>query len=248
MEAWLAARGIPVDRVSAALRHLAFAARCPIAPWREDRGPPSIMHCPAMIAPLREASNGAIVGVHATYLTSDGRRKADLGCLPDGRPRPARKMWGRARGAACFLGDVAGPGPMAVGEGVETVLSYVAALDGPSRPVAALSLDNLQGRALRDEEGVVPLWRLRADPDSPPITVSEAGEVHILVDADMRPIEIRCQLVRRGRRERVRIDGLKRSEICAALATQAWRRAGAGPVKAFRAPAGMDFNDLGRAR
>jgi DNA primase len=43
------------------------------------------------------------------------------------------------------------------------------------------------------------------------------------------------------------IDGAKRAEICAALGVQAWRRAGAGPVRAARPPMGMDFGDLARA-
>lgn len=249
VEAWLAARGIEVARVSCAIEHLFFMSRCPAASWRIDRGPLAVIHAPAMIAPLRTSENGPIVGIHATYLSRDGRRKAAFGSLPDGKPRPSRKMWGQARRAACFLGetDRVGPPVTVAGEGVETVLSYAADLPLPARPLALLSLDNLQGRALRDDEGVVPLWNLRSDPESPPFTIANAGEVHLLIDADMRPVTMRCQLARRGLRDKVQIDGLKRAEICATLAAQAWRRAGAAPVRTYRAPAGMDFNDLGRA-
>lgn len=249
VEAWLSARGIDACRVAGAIERLFFMPRCPAASWRIDRGPLAVIHAPAMIAPLRTSSDGAIVGIHATYLSRDGRLKAAFGPLPDGKPRPSRKMWGQARHAACFLGETDGPGPsvLVAGEGVETVLSYAADLPMAARPLALLSLDNLQGRAMRDEEGVVPMWNLRGDPESPPFTVPQAGEVHLLIDADMRPVTMRCQMIRRGRRDRVQIDGLKRAEICATLAAQAWRRVGAAPVRTYRAPAGMDFNDLGRA-
>lgn len=246
VEAWLTSRGIDVAKVSESVTRLSFMARCPVSPWRVDRSALAVQHAPAMIAPLRASPDGPIVGIHATYLSRHGRTKADLGMLSDGKPRPARKMWGQARRACCFLGPVDGMGPMVVGEGVETVLSYAGDV-GQCRPIAALSLDNLQGRAVRDAEGVVPLWNLRADPEAAPFVISNAGEVHLLIDADMRPIKMRCQQVRRGKRDMFLIDGLQRSQICATLAVQAWRRAGAGPVKSFRAPAGMDFNDLGRA-
>jgi hypothetical protein len=156
-------------------------------------------------------------------------------------------MWGQARRAACWLSDPADAGPIVAGEGIETVLSYAADLGAPCRPLALLSLDNLQGRAMRDAEGVVPLWNLRPDPDALPYTWPNAGEVHVLIDADMKSVRLRAQAERRGRRELVEIDGVRRAEICATLATQAWRRAGAARVLPMRPPMGMDFNDLGRA-
>lgn len=246
VEAWLTSRGIDVDTIPGPIARLGFMPRCPVSPWRVDRSALAVQHAPAMIAPLRMVPGGPIVGIHATYLSRNGLSKASLGVLPDGKQRPARKMWGQARRACCFLGDIYGDGPMVVGEGVETVLSY-ASEAGACRPLATLSLDNLQGRAVRDNEGVVPLWSLRADPEAPPFVVTDAGEVHLLIDADMRPIKMRCQRIRRGKRDLFPIDGLQRSQICATLAVQAWRRAGAGPVRSLRAPAGMDFNDLGRA-
>ncbi|UAK24201.1 DUF7146 domain-containing protein [Sphingomonas nostoxanthinifaciens] len=246
VEAWLTARGIDPARIGGALDRLFFLRGCPVTPWRVGRSPDGMRSRPAMVAPLRATPDGAILGVHTTYLRSDGSAKADLGLDGDGRPRKARKMWGRARMTACFLADPADAGPLVPGEGIETVLSYAAGL-GACRPLALLSLDNLQGRAMRDAEGAVPLWNIRSDPDAPPFTLPNAGEVRILVDADMKPHRIRAQAQRRGRREMVMIDGGVRAEICATLATQAWRRAGGAPVRALRPPMGMDFNDLGRA-
>lgn len=239
VEAWFEARGINPAKID--LKRLAFHPRCPVSAWRRDRGPDSVRHAPAMVAPLRPAADAALCGVHVTYLSPSGRDKAQLR-RRDGSLSPARKMFGRARLAGCFLTEMDGAGPLVVGEGLETVLSYATELP-TARALAVLSLDNLQGRALRDADGCVPLWNLRSDPEAPPMVVPHAGEVRLLIDADMKPIRARIQRDRRGQRERSWIDGLTRSQICATLAVQAWRRAGGMP-SAFRAPAGFDFNDV----
>jgi DNA primase len=44
------------------------------------------------------------------------------------------------------------------------------------------------------------------------------------------------------------VTGAERATICAELAVQGWRAAGANPVRALRAPMGMDFNDAAAAR
>jgi hypothetical protein len=239
VEGWFAARGIDPARID--LSRLAFHPRCPVSAWRRDRGPDSVRHAPAMVAPLRPAPDASLCGVHVTYLSPNGRAKAQLR-RRDGTMSPARKMFGRARLAGCFLTAMDGPGPLIVGEGLETVLSYAAEMP-IARALAVLSLDNLQGRAVRDAEGCVPLWNLRSDPEAAPMLVPDSGEVRLLIDADMKPIRARIQRERRGLRERGWIDGLTRSQICATLAVQAWRRAGGRPA-AYRAPAGFDFNDL----
>lgn len=246
VEAWLAARGMDLAPIAPFIARLHFLERCPTSPWRVSSSPEGMRSRPAMVATLRERPDGPIVGVHTTFLRSDGRGKANLGNGSNGKPRKARKMWGRARRAACFLSDLDGPGPLCAGEGIETVLHYASALHGPSRPLALLSLDNLQGRALRDDKGVVPLWNIRPDPDALPFTWNRPGEVHVLVDADMSPVRMRVQAQRRGPRDWAIIDRAQRAEICATLAVQAWRRAGAAPVRAMRPPMGMDFDDLGR--
>lgn len=240
--AWFEARGIDPARVP--LDRIGFHPRCPVSAWRRDRGPDSVRHAPAMVAVLRPAPGAPACGAHVTYLSPDGRSKAMLR-RRDGSAIKARKMFGQARLAGAFLSAMDAPGPLIVGEGLETVLSYAAELP-QARALAVLSLDNLQGRAVRDHEGYVPLWNVRSDPESPPMTVADAGAVVLLIDADMKPVRVRIQRERRGRRERGWIDALTRAEICATLAVQGWRRAGAKPVTAVRAPAGYDFNDLAR--
>lgn len=245
VEAWLEARGIAVDRVAPALDHLRFHPACPIAVWEVAKGPQSVPHAPAMVAPIADA-DGVVLGAHVTWLSPDGRSKAQLR-RRDGSERPSRKMFGQTARAGCFLTGTDGPGPLVVGEGIETVLSYCAALEGPWRALAVLSLQNLQGRAQRDERNAVPLWRLAPATEGMPMTLPSPGEVAVLVDADMKPVEMLVQRERGGRREKVMISQAERADICATLAVQAWRLAGGRPVRAYRPPLGMDFNDLGRS-
>lgn len=152
--------------------------------------------------------------------------------------------------------------PLVVGEGLETSWSFAQALGRPCRAVAALSLENLQGGVVKLRDGALPLWNLRADPERPPFLLFSGpaasphtnpaapgeegglGEVIIAVDADMKPLrDQRVQLAKGERPVVADIDGLRRAEICAALASQAWRRAGATKVTAVRPRMGLDFND-----
>jgi hypothetical protein len=68
--------------------------------------------------------------------------------------------------------------------------------------------------------------------------------VVVLVDADMKPLRNQKVQARRGEKPvRRDISGLERAEICASLAAQAWRRAGASSVRCVRPRMGNDFND-----
>ena len=136
-----------------------------------------------------------------------------------------------------------------VGEGFETTWSYAQALGKPCRVAAALSLENLQGYQLLIKGGARPLWAIEMDPDRErPFLIPDPGETIILVDADMKPLrDQKVQLAKGAAPVRADIDGLKRAEICAALAVQQWRRAGAWPVRAVRPRMGQDFNDAARA-
>lgn len=123
-EAYLRNRGIPDLRDCPSLR---FHPRCYHRP--DDDGPTETW--PALIAAVTDL-DGKIVGVHRTWLARDGSGKAPLAT-----PRRA-------------LGDLAGYGVrfgtagdvVAVGEGIETVLSLRTVM--PTLPmVAALSSANL---------------------------------------------------------------------------------------------------------
>jgi hypothetical protein len=113
---------------------LRYAPRC----WhREIR-----RELPAMVALVEHVERG-IVGVHRTYLRSDGAGKADL-----------RKEWqklslGPIGGGAVRLGM---PRPyewLAIGEGIETVLAVMVACRLPG--LAALSAGGLRALVLPPE-------------------------------------------------------------------------------------------------
>jgi hypothetical protein len=254
VEAWLRSRGLdPLVELApgfAPIDRLRFHPRCPVVPWKAYQGPEDAwLTAPAMVAPISDAA-GAVWGVHCTYLRADGRDKAALP-KAQGKERPTRKMWGALGGHAVWLTPPGeGDGlPLVVGEGIETVWAYAQSIGTPCRAAAALSLQNLQGSAKRIRGGALPLWRPEYDDErSPPFLVPDAGDVIVLVDADMKPLrEQKVQLERGAAPIVADISGLQRAELCATLASQAWRGAGARSVKAVRPRMGMDFNDAIRS-
>lgn len=105
VETYLASRGLRLgeDVAGHAIR---FLEACP---WRDDSG--EVREVPAMIAPLRAIDGSALVGLHRTALSSEGRK---IG----------RRMFGIASGAAIKLdADDAVTHGLAIGEGIETVLA-----------------------------------------------------------------------------------------------------------------------------
>lgn len=252
---YLESRGIAPMNVLSALERLryhpdAFAAGTRInGRWRWRRS------APAILAPIIDtAQGGRIIGVHATYLKPDGSGKAEL-TAPDGEPIPARKMWGKHQGGVCALTHLRGgagdaptaPAPLFVGEGIETTLSalaYWAARGKTVRAAAVLSLDNLQGHWLKDEEGCATQWPPLADLKRPPWILADPGAVIIIVDRDMSAI-----LVKRrdetGAAKRMRLGPEQRAQLCANLAVQHWRNAGAREVEiALPLKVGADLNDM----
>lgn len=230
-----------------AIDALRFHPRCPLGAWRVHQEPEDAhLTAPAMVAPISDA-DGAVWGVHVTYLAPDGRSKAVLPKV-QGRERPTRKMFGKVGRNAVFLTPpeaMCGDAPLNVGEGIETAWAYAQErLRLPVRLVATLSLENLQGGAVKLRDSSLPLWNLAADPERAPFTLPDAGDVWILVDADMKPLRNqKVQEARGARPVRRDIGGLERAEVCAALAAQAWRRAGAASVRCVRPRMGQDFND-----
>ena len=86
---------------------------------------------PAMIG-IIHGVDGTPTGLHATFLKPDGTGKATF--------EPAKQMFGYAKGGAVRLGRPTG-GRLAVGEGIETCLSYTQLTGVPA--YAALSAGNL---------------------------------------------------------------------------------------------------------
>ena len=261
VEAWLGSRGLDIGAfgLGDGIDRLRFVASAPYYPWREHDAPGSgRLRAPAMVAPISD-HEGHVRAVHVTYLAADGTAKADLGRDSDGDPLDGRKIFGPFGGKAVWLSGFpvggAGPRPLIVGEGIETLWAYVQHEAprvgvGAVRAVAALSLNNMEGATLRRscrDGSALPLWKIRPDLDRPGFVLDRAGEVTILVDADMKPL--RDQLIQRERGARIErgdIDQATRARICGDVTVQRWRAAGAAPVKAVRPPMGMDFNDMVR--
>ncbi len=160
---------------------------------------------------------------------------------------PAKKMWGPQNGAdgrpgGAWLTDPAGPGPLIVGEGIESSLSAGILHGPPCRIAAALSLGRLQGGRLTDRWGRFNPDAPQADPEAPAFTWPAAGAVVVAVDRDMAAVEVKVRAPLGGTVRR-RLDSDARARLCGGLAAQHWRAARAGPVSVSAPPAGMDFNN-----
>ncbi|MBK5927990.1 DUF7146 domain-containing protein [Rhodobaculum claviforme] len=119
------ARGIPLERLPAVLR---FHPEC----WHGA----TARRWPAMVAAVQGAGFPA---VHRSYLRPDGLGKAPV--------NPPKAMLGAVAGGAVRLAD--GPGPLLVGEGIESTLAAWALHgDVTARAWAALSTSGLRGLRL----------------------------------------------------------------------------------------------------
>lgn len=198
---------------------------------------------PAMVARV-ETPSGPTGGLHVTYLKADGSTKARLD--------PAKRMWGPQRDAegrpgGVWLSAIDGPGPLIVGEGIESTLSAMQLCGRPCRGVAALSLGALQGGWVLDRFGRLDPVAPAADPERPAFTWPDQDEVLIAVDRDMKPVRVKVRKLGGGTVQRV-LESEDRARICAGLAVQAWRAAGANAVRVIAPGAGRDFNDELMAR
>jgi putative DNA primase/helicase len=141
-----AARGIFQGGVS--------AKESPVSTYLQARGikleaPPSLRYAsglkhgptglvlPAMVAAVQDIS-GHITGIHRTFLTSDGRKKAPV--------TDNKMMFGPCAGGAVRLVAVAPK--LAIAEGIETALSFMQATGIPTW--AALSTSGVKAVILPD--------------------------------------------------------------------------------------------------
>jgi hypothetical protein len=122
--------------------------RCPLPPslrfhaeaWH---GPTARRH-PAIVAAVE---GGDAFGVHRTFIKADGSGKAGL----EGGDK---LMLGSVAGAAVRLTD--GPGPLLVGEGIESTFSaFILRGDPTARARAALSTSGMAGLRLPDLPGAL---------------------------------------------------------------------------------------------
>ena len=262
VEAYLRARGVVGRPLDLALEQVRFH---PEAHHSREAG--RDLRLPGMIglivAPLglEAVPTG---GIHVTYLAEGGdlvwrraevRRSKTVWGPPQLSPAAVRPGDDRPdRWGGVWLTPPTGPGPLMVGEGIESTLSAAVLAGEPARAVAALSLNALQGGWREDRFGRVDCDQPRADPDAPAFTWPEPeaapwGEVRLCLDRDMKPIKRLARRAGGGTWKRP-LGPEDRMRICAALATEHWGRTlGATHRVRIWAPApGRDFNDELRAR
>jgi hypothetical protein len=139
VEAYLAVRGITLDRWPASLR---FQRRCPRP--KDDDGN-FLTPLPAMVALVEHVERGPIA-VHATFLKADGSGKAEID--------RAKAIFGPSAGGAVHYGMPCEGKWFGVAEGLETGLSVAMAC---AMPVwAALSANGIKNLVLpRDATHIV---------------------------------------------------------------------------------------------
>ncbi len=255
VEAYLAARCIVPGVIAAAVRNLRFH---PAAKWWFDDGSRRWVTAPAMIALVVVAGpDGRPVapgGIHATYLAPGGSGKAESDHAP------SKIMWGPQSldgrpGGAWLIGPSleghAGDGLAIGAEGIESSLSlaslHLMRTGSLPRAWAALSLDRLQGRLLKDDDRRIDAWAPQPDPEKPAFVWPGVPRVMIGVDRDMSPLTLKARS-RRRRPCEVTLDAEARARLCARLSAQAWKAAGAQSATAVAPAPGRDFNDELRAR
>jgi putative DNA primase/helicase len=128
------ARGSPVARYLAGRRIITIAPP-PSLRWAPACRHPSGIDLPAMLARIEDA-DGALIGVHRTFLEANGAGKAATA--------PAKAMSGRAAGGAVRLAP--GAEMLMIGEGIETSLAAMHATGSPAW--AALSTSGLMALVL----------------------------------------------------------------------------------------------------
>lgn len=233
--AYLAGRALSAELIRQAARELRLHLS---APWGWDDQVRDWIRAPAIVGVV-ETPAGPTGGVHCTYLRPDGSGKARLD--------PAKRMWGPQRDhdgrpGGVWLTAPDAPGPLVVGEGIESTLSAMQLLGRPCRGVATLSLGALQGGWLADRFGRIDPACVAPDPDRPAFTWPGQEEVLVAVDRDMKPVTVKVRKLGGGTVER-QLDSEQRARICAGLAVAAWKAAGANAVRAIAPAAGRDFND-----
>lgn len=219
------ARGIPLETIRS-VQSLKCAPN--VGYWvKEGNDFECIWEGPALLAAM-QWPDGKFAALHTTYLLHDGSGKLAL-FQPSGKKYPAKKMSGTPTGAAIRLSE---PGPhMYLGEGIETTLSVMAAMEKPGW--CAYSLDNLCGSGMgkgkvdpRDERRKLPSEI--PDMSRPGMLLPPVCEkATYLGDGDTKDMHMLHAKLKRASRRMMQM-GLEADYVVS--------------------PPGMDFNDLIRGR
>lgn len=146
--AYFERRGVPMPawRIPA-LREIADLA---CWHWFEDRREFAVVHSgPAMIAAIT-GPDGHFIGVHRTWIDlGTAKGKAEIAHPDTGELLPSKKVEGSQKGGRINLRRACGEaGTIALGEGIETVLSWSALRGQPQAGlVCGVNLGNIAGRS-----------------------------------------------------------------------------------------------------
>jgi len=164
---------------------------------------------PAMIAAIRDV-NGSIIALHRTYL--DPSQPAKLQPPGDVKRNKSKKVMGEAKGGMIHLGEIGET--LAIGEGIETVLSWfvLGLVDYEVSLATSISLGNLSGSAagslphprLKREDGKPrPIPNGTPDLERPGIVLpAQVKRVILIGDGDSDPETTRARLLVAARRFR----------------------------------------------
>jgi len=205
--AYLEARGLtPPARLTQDLRFVPDLGYHGYANADADRTSP-LGSYPAMLAAIR-AVDGTIIGLHRTYLDPAQPRK--LTPPGDRKRNKAKKVMGEQMGGMIRLGEIGET--LAIGEGIETVLSwYVLGLvDFDVSLATSVSLGNLSGGAAgtihhpkrkRPDGSPLPIPNGVPDYDRPGVILPpQVRRVILLGDGDSDPETTRTRILVAGRR------------------------------------------------
>lgn len=205
--AYLEARGLtPPTRLLADLRFVPDLEYHGYANAESDRTSP-LGSYPTMLAAIRSV-DGTMIGLHRTYLDPSKPKKL----IPPGDPKrnKAKKVLGEAKGGMIRLGEIGET--LAIGEGIETVLSwYVLGLvDYDVTLATSISLGNLSGAATgtvshpkkkRPDGSPLPIPNGIPDLDRPGVILPKQVRCVILLgDGDSDPETTRARLLVAARR------------------------------------------------
>jgi hypothetical protein len=158
---------------------------------------------PCMVAAIRNVDD-EIIGIHRTYL--DASEPAKLKPPGDGKRNKAKKSFGTVVGGAIRLGGVRRI--MAIGEGIETCLSWYQLGVGPDDigVMSSVSLGNLSGgcnASVKHPAGRGTIPDGAPDPGKPGIILPpQVEEVIVLGDGDSDWIATHARLLVAARRFR----------------------------------------------
>jgi hypothetical protein len=229
VRSWFGAHGLNPDGLPGGLGSLRAHARAPIG--EDDRGP---VHGPALLLPLQHEIDGA----------EWNREIEALAILPLKGSRIARFV-GPVRDRVACLSAMPADGALLVALDFcdAWTLGQNAWESGHELGVIlAPTLRAFAGEALGDRWGRIDPDMPHGDPNNGPWTLDGPRPVYLAVRSDLRSGQHKRRRMLGGT-QRLQLQGEAAARFFGGLAEQAWRRAGANPVRILRPSTGAGFSE-----